>query len=206
MGTCMNRWLVRCAVLVGVFTLGAVVFAQWSQPQPQSSAAVVTRMREVARLETLDVTVYRKVTLEPDPPPSTSVLGDVYQFARHTVTPQRGRAIVFGDAHLGLDLSKLDADHVRIRGERIEVVLPPVEVKVELRPDETEIIGSNLDSAQTAQLLALGKAMLERDVRGDRALQQRARASAERALIALLQTLGFGDVVFIDSAPPLRAS
>jgi hypothetical protein len=160
---------------------------------------VVDRMREVARLETLDLQVYKKISYEPEPMPTGALWKDVLAWARASLFPSRGRAIVFGTVHLGLDLSKLDARRVRVDGSRIEVALPPMQAQVELRPAETEVISSNLDSAQTAQLLELARSAFEREVMADPALQARARGSAERALTGLLMSLGFRQVVFVDA-------
>jgi hypothetical protein len=101
--------------------------------------------------------------------------------------------------HLGVDLSKLDARRLHIQGSRVEVALPPLQAQVELRPGETEVISSNLDSAQTAQLLELARTAFEREVIADPALQAKARGSTERALTGLLLSLGFREVVFVDA-------
>ena len=189
-------------MVAGVFCLGALAVL-WvehrSRPSPPDGPTIITRMREVARLETLDVTLYKKISFAPDPEPASSVWGDLFNFVRHTIHAPKGRAIVFADVHLGLDLSKLGADQVRVRGEQVEVVLPRVQVKVELRPGETEIIDSNLDSDQTAKLFELAKDAFENEAKADRALQDKARLSAERSLRALLITLGFREVRFVEA-------
>jgi hypothetical protein len=167
-----------------------------ARPDPP---AVVTAIREVARLETLDVQLYKKVAFTPEPTEAGSLWGDVSGWLRHTFRKPEGKAIVFADARLGLDLSRLDASKVRVDGPRVQVVLPPLEVRVALRPGETEIIGSNLDSAETARLLELAQRAFEREVEADRALRARARASAERQIRALLVTLGFTQVEFVES-------
>lgn len=192
--------VIRSACVVALLALLAFGAGRRLQrPDPLvDTPAVLTQMREVARLETLDVFTYRKVSYEPEVAPSTSLAGDVIAWAKHSVAPRRGRAIVFATVHVGLDLSRLGPDDVRIVGEAIEVVLPPPVVTVELLPAETEVISSNLDSAQTAALLQKGRAALEQDVRSDAALRQRARASSERALKALLATLGFRDIRFVE--------
>jgi len=153
----------------------------------------------VVRLETLDLQVYKKISYEPEPTPSGALWKDVLAWAKASLFPSRGRAIVFGTVHLGLDLSKLDTRRVRIEGNRIEVALPPMQAQVELRPGETEVISSNLDSAQTAQLLELVRGAFQREVMADPTLQARARGSAERALTGLLMSLGFREVVFVDA-------
>ncbi|GEJ56949.1 DUF4230 domain-containing protein [Anaeromyxobacter diazotrophicus] len=162
--------------------------------------AVALRVREVAKLEALEVSLYKKVTFAPEPTPADSLWGDVAGWLRHTFRAPRGKAIVFADAHLGLDLSALDASRVRVTGRTVQLTLPEVTATVELRPGETEIIGSNLDSAETARLLELARAAFERELSADRALKARARASAERAIRALLTGLGFTEVRFAE--PP----
>lgn len=163
--------------------------------------AVVTQVREVARLETLEVTLYKKVTFSPDPREADGFWGDVSGWLRHTFAKPHGKAIVFADARLALDLARLDANAVRVTGRTVELVLPPVRATIVLRPGETEIIGSNLDSAETARLLELARAAFQREVEADRALRARARGSAERAIRGLLLGLGFTEVRFVETLP-----
>jgi hypothetical protein len=175
-------------------------------PDLPDPPAVATRIREVARLEVLDVALYKKVTFAPEPAEADSIWGDVAGWLRHTFRTPRGKAIVFADAHLSLDASRLDASSVRVAAREVFVVLPPLSTRVELRPGETEVIGSNLDSAETARLLELAKRAFEREVSADRALRERARGSAERQIRALLTTLGFEAVHFVDVLPGSPAS
>lgn len=168
--------------------------------------ALVVQIREAARLETLDVTLYKRISFEPDPPPSNGFWTDVFNWAKFTVRPPRGKAIVFADVHLGFDLSRFEEAALKIQGTRAQVVLPPIQASVELKPAETEVIGSNLDSAQTAQLFELARSAFQREVLGDRKLRERARLSAERAIRALLLNVGIQDVVFVDAGHPLASS
>lgn len=203
----MRRALLLVLVaLAGGLGLGLGLRLARRGPEVPDPPAVATRIREVARLETLDVALYKKVTFSPDPSERETLWADVAGWLRHTFRAPRGKAIVFADAHLGLDLAKLDASSVRVAGSEVWVVLPPVRVTVELRPGETEVIGSNLDSAETARLLELAKEAFLREVQSDRALRERARASAERQIRALLGTLGFAAVHFVDALPATPAS
>src|SRR5512133_3041523 len=192
------RRILALAVLGLSVVAGAVIALRLAQrdPPPPDPAAVATRVREVARLETLDVTLYRKITFAPEPTEAGTAWGELAGWLRHTFRTPRGKAIVFADAHVGLDLARLDATAVRVTGRTVALVLPPVRAIVELRPGDTEVIGSNLDSAETARLLELARAAFERDVNADAALRARARASAERALRGLLLALGFAEVRF----------
>jgi hypothetical protein len=85
------------------------------------------------------------------------------------------------------------------------VVLPPVQVQVELKPAETEIIGSNLDSKETAQLFELARVGFEREVAADEKIKAQARGSAEQSLRALFVGLGFTEVEFVKQLPPLAS-
>ena len=203
----MRRLLVPLLVALALgLGLGAGLrMARLPQPLPDP-AAVAVRVREVARLETLEVALYKKVTFAPEPAEAESLWGDVSGWLRHSLRTPRGKAIVFADAHLGFDLTALDASSVRVQGREVFLVLPPIRATVELRPGETEVIGSNLDSAETAQLLELAKSAFEREVQADRALRDRARASAERQIRALLTTVGFAEVHFVEALPGVPAT
>jgi hypothetical protein len=181
--------------------LGVALRAFRRAPPPPDPPAVVVQIREVARLETLEVNLYKKVTFSPEPAPADSTWGDVAGWMRHTFAAPRGKAIVFAIARLGLDLSKLDASAVKVQDREVWVVLPPLRATVELKPDETEVIGSNLDSAETARLFELAKVAFEREVESDAVLRAKARKSAEREVRALLVTLGFRAVHFVDALP-----
>ncbi len=197
------RRLALYLALVGLGAGGAFLAARLLRPgRPVPPAAVVVeRVRETARLETLQVAVYRKISFAPEPVPAGSFWGDLVEWARQAVRPPRGRAIVFADAHLGLDLSHLGPEALRIEGQEAWVALPPVEVTVEIRPGETEVIDSNLDSAETAQLLEHARSAFQREIAADPRLRDRARHQAERAIRELLLGLGFREVHFVDRLP-----
>jgi hypothetical protein len=191
-----------CAVAC-VLGAGAAAWLLRLREAPPDPPSVVEKMREVARLETLELTLYKKISFEPEPVQAESLWGDVANWVRFTVRKPQGRAIVFAQVELGLDLDRLDASHLRLDGSRAEVVLPPIEAQVRLLPAETEIIGSNLDSAETAQLFERARVAFEREVMADPRLRERAREASERAIRALLITLGYREVVFLEE--PLRA-
>ncbi len=168
---------------------------------PPDSASVISQVREVAHLETLDVTLYKKIAFAPEPEPSGSFWHDVLTWARYTLHAPHGRAIVFAVAHLGLDLSRLGPESLLAQGRAVYVTLPPVRATVELLPGETEIIDSNLDSSQTAKLFELARDAFSRQVEADEKLSGRARDSAERAIRSLLKEVGFSEVYFVDRMP-----
>jgi hypothetical protein len=200
----MANVLTRAFPVLAAAALGALV--AWVLLRPVSprlpdSATVVEQMREVARLETLDVSLYKKVTFTPEPRATDALWKDVLLWASYTLQNPHGRAIVFADARLGFDFQRFDSKHLHAEGTRVDVLLPPLQVTVVLRPGETEIIDSNLDSAQTAQLLEKARLAFEQEVRQDTRLREKARQSAERALRGLLLTLGFREVRFVETLP-----
>lgn len=198
------RNLLAVAAILLAFALGAGVAWHLSHREPRlpDAPALVLKVREVARLETLDVSLYKKIDFSPDPREQATVWASLAQWASYTVHTPRGRAIVFAVAHLGLDLRKLDVDSLRVSGRKVEVVLPRVQTQVELQPAQTEIIGSNLDSAQTAQLFERARNAFEAEVGADKALQDRARDSARQSLRSLFLGLGFEEVSFVDKLSP----
>ena len=199
-----RRFGLAYVLFMGVAFAAGIVSALYLSAHRERTPDVVTvveRMRDVARLETLDVNVYKKVGYAPEPLPTGNVWADVFLWAKSKLAPTRGRAIVFGTVHVGLDLSHLDVAALAVHGGQVEVVLPPLLTHAEVRPAETEVIQSNLDTAETGQLLELARMAFEADARADAGLQARARASAERALRGLLLSLGFRDVRFVASLP-----
>src|SRR2546423_2676838 len=192
--------LIAC-LLAAALGAGAVWHFTHRADKLPDPPALVLKVREVARLETLDVSLYKKIDFSPDPQPSGSTWGDVVQWASYSLRPPRGRAIIFADAHLGVDLRKLDVGSLRVSGRKVQAVLPPTRVQVELRPAETEIIGSNLDSKQTAELFERARTALEPGVATHPMLAPPARASAEQTLRALFVGLGLTQVELVKELP-----
>jgi hypothetical protein len=202
------RKIVALAVVGLAAGAGAVLATRLLRPSPTPPPApvVVERIRETARLESLEVLLYRKISFAPEPVPQGSVWSDVVAWVGRALRPPRGRAIVFGKARLGLDLSRLGPGSLAVEGGEARLVLPPLEASVEILPGETEVIDSNLDFAQTAQLLELARQAFLREVESDPRLRERARRQAERAIRELLAGLGIPEVRFVDRLPGSPAS
>lgn len=193
------RTAVTLATAAGVAVTGAFLVHRAVKPVTPEPGALIERVKEVARLQTLEVRLSTTVAYEPDPKLAPTLPGQVLSWIVHNVQAKEGRAIVSGVARLSLDLSKLDEGAFRIDDDRLALVLPAVKTQVELDLERTQVVQSNLDSADTAQLFEKGRRSLAMQVERDKALQQRARDSAERALRALLTGVGFREVVFVDS-------
>ncbi|MBS2026213.1 MAG: DUF4230 domain-containing protein [Deltaproteobacteria bacterium] len=202
----MRFWLALLLAVFAAVTGALLAYILLRKPEVKAldTPAVVEKVRETAKLETLDVSLYKKVEFAPDPPASDSVWGDLGNWVKEAIHKPHGKAIVFAEAHLSIDLRKLDEARLRVvDGSTALVVLPPVVTQVELKPGETEIIGSNLDAAETSQLFAKAKDAFEREVQGDAALRARAQDSARKSLGALLGSLGMR-VQFVDALPPAK--
>jgi hypothetical protein len=196
--------LLLLGLAIGAGAAGAWRLLSPPRPPPPDPPAVVEQIRQVARLEALQVSLYRKVSFAPEPAPADSMWGELAGWLRHAVARPQGRAIVFAEARVGVDVSRLGPEAVEVRGRDCFIALPPLEVVVELKPGETEVIGSTLDSAETARLLELAKRAFEREVAADRALQGRARLAVEQALSALLLRVGLERVEFVERPPARR--
>lgn len=192
------------AIGAGAALVGRLVAP--ARPAPPDAPAVVEKIRQVARLEALQVSLYKKIAFSPEPAPADSVWGDLAGWLRHTLATPRGKAIVFAEARVGVDVARLGPNDVELRGRDCFIVLPPAEVVVELRPGETEVLGSNLDSAETARLLELARQAFQREVAADARLQARARLAVEQALTALLLRVGVERVEFVDRLPSEAAA
>ena len=201
MGLVLRILLLAGAVALGA--LGAFFFLRSSAAALPDPPALVLQMREVTRLETLEVSLYKKVNFSPEPKAEDALWKDVINWAAYSLRTPRGRAIVFADVHLGYDFQRIDTSSLRVTGTKVDMVLPPLEVKVELKPGETEVIDSNLNSQETAHLLERARTAFEREVRADPHLKDRARQSAERSLRALFLSLGFTEVRIVDRLTPV---
>ncbi|MFN0062951.1 MAG: DUF4230 domain-containing protein [Myxococcaceae bacterium] len=195
-------------VLTLVFAAGVGAFlttwAPWRNvPRRPEAPLLIERIREVARLETLEVSLHRKVSFAPDPPAlaTDGFWSELTAFAQHALRNPNARAILFADVHLTWDLSKLGPDDIAVKGDVVHVRFPQLQTHVEMRPDETEIIGSNLNSAETAEMFAKAQRAFAMQTQFDPQLRGRAERSAQQALRALLLPLGFRDVVFVAEKP-----
>lgn len=194
------------AAVAAALVAGLAVYLVLRPPprRDPDTAALATQVREVARLEALEVSLYKKVSFAAEPRATDSVWMDLAEWAKHTLLPRRGRAVVFADATLGFDFSRFGPENLRVQGDRVDVLLPPLVVRVAVKPGETEVIDSNLDSQQTAALLEAAREGFQAQVEADTRLQERARRSAEATVRALLLSVGFREVRFVSALPRSR--
>ena len=110
----MRFLLLLTAIALGALTTYA--FFRPERPVLPDTPALVLQMREVTRLETLQVSLYKKVDFSPQPQASDSLWKDVISWASYSLRMPRGRAIVFADVNLGYDIQRIDASNLRSRG------------------------------------------------------------------------------------------
>lgn len=198
------RWSLYLVTLLVALALGAGLmwlFERSNRPPLPETPVLVERIRTTAQLEALEVSAYKKISFEPEPTPTDSLWGDVSQWARFTFRAPRGKAIVFADIRIGIDLEKLDAGSIVRTGDILTLRLPPLLTRVELKPGETEFVASNLSSDETAQLFQRAREAFQKSAESNPALQDKARSSVEKALRRLLLDTGFREVRFEPPAP-----
>jgi hypothetical protein len=204
----MKRIAIQSALLllvVAISVAGGWWWAQKWKSQVPEAPAVVTQIRESMKLEVLEASLYKKVDFSPERKTEDSAWKEVIAWARESLFRPRGRAIVFATAYLGYDLRRLEVTSIRIQDGKVQLVLPSLQVRIELLPDETEVIDSNLNSKGTSQLLEHARKAFLQQVQNDPLLRARARRSAEQALKVFLFPLGFRDVQVVDALPQAGA-
>ena len=82
-------------LLLGL-AIGAGAVLGWrllvpSRAPPPDAPAVVEKVRQVARLEALQVSLYKKISFAPEPTEAGSVWGDLAGWLRHVVDRPRAR-------------------------------------------------------------------------------------------------------------------
>jgi hypothetical protein len=186
--------------------LGAAFLLRKPERALPDTPALLMQVKQTARLETIEATLYKKVDFAPDPKPTDTLWAGAAEWARFALHAPHGKAIVFAVAHLSIDLRSLGPESLRVEGKRVVIVLPKIDTQIELKPGDTEVIGSNLTSDETAELFALAKIAFERQVEADAGLRERARSSAREDLRGILGPLGFSDVTFADALPAARTT
>lgn len=191
-------WFLMAVLLLGALGVGVGVGLRGMRRDPEPDpAAMIERLREIARLETLEVHVSKTVSYVPDPPPPKSLAEDVLTWATWTISPREGRAIVSATGRIGLDVARLEVSSI---GAGVVLVrLPRLVTTIELDPGATEIIRSNLDSMQTALLFEKGVRAVAFEIDRDARLHERARESAKTALERVLRAAGAREVRFVDA-------
>jgi hypothetical protein len=223
-----RRWLVWIAVLIGVMVLLAVgvvvVFTDLLnrtvqsavQPFQQANQSVQTQVaellhptptvipdpvtiiqevRSLSRLETIQYNVEKVITAEVGQNELGFLFGDRLLFVGH------------GTVIAGVDLEKLMPEDLWIKDRIVYLKLPPAEVfiatldneKSYVYDRETGILTKGDTNLEKTAREAAEKEILKAAV--DDGILKLAQQNAENYLSRLLRSLGFGDVIFVESTP-----
>ena len=162
------------------------------QPDP---ITIVHEVQSLARLETIQYSVEKVITAEVGQGAFGFLFGDKLLLVAH------------GTIIAGVDLGKLEAQHLVMEGDTLTVVLPEAEVFVTTLDNDKSYVydretglltKGNIDLEANARQVAaeeILKAALE-----DGILEQ-AQVNAESYLFRLLRNLGFPKVEFLEPIP-----
>ncbi len=178
--------------------LGAVLlvgFLREPKPpeRPPPAPLYLDSVRDVLSLEVLEVQMHRRVTFEPDLKAKDGLGAQLVAWAKDSLAPEKGEAVVFAKARYFVDVSRLRQSALRLEGRTAELALPPVTVAVELEPDETILVRSTRAPGGETQLLGRAKLLFEDAAKSNPKLMERARANAERAARELFLRSGYDE-------------
>jgi hypothetical protein len=200
-------WLLRVLALVAVIAflglvafLGGVIANQWrgfgggTTEVLRTGPAVVTAIRDMARLETSSYHMERVIELKQT---QKRLLG-------HLEVEDRVLLVAAADVTAGVDLSALTDGDVQVDAEhrRVRLRLPaPIVLSARLDNERTHVANRDTDLLARRDEALEGKARREaeatlRQAALDAGILDHARAGAERTLGALLRSLGYDDVGF----------
>lgn len=171
----------------------ATQVAQLLHPTPTilpDPITVIQEIRPLARLETIQYSIEKVIRAESGQGPFGFLFGDRLLLVAH------------GVVIAGVDLGKLQPEHLQVENGVLYVQLPPAEVFIAtLNNEKTYIFDRNLGvltrgnvnletDARRAAEVAIGQAALEDGILA------RAQTNAENYLYRLLRGLGFAEVIF----------
>jgi hypothetical protein len=172
--------------------------SQFLNPTPvvlPNPVTILSEVRSLARLETIQYTVEKVITAEVGQGSFGFLFGDRLLFVAH------------GEVIAGVDLEKLEPQHLEVRGGVLYVQLPEAEVFIASLDNERSYVYDRTRGALTrgdvnletaARRVAeqeISKAALEGDVLGI------AQDNAESFLYRLFTNLGYPDVIFLEPFP-----
>jgi hypothetical protein len=153
---------------------------------------VVLQVRALARLESAQYTIEKVITAETGQGALAGLFGDRLLFVAH------------GEVIAGVDLSKLQADDIRVTPDgRVTVILPAPEIFVATLDNDKSYVYdrqtglfTNGDVNLETQARQVAEQEIERAALEDGILDLAAR-NAQAFLESLLLSLGFEEVIFV---------
>jgi hypothetical protein len=156
----------------------------------------IDSLRELAKLEAFEVEMHQLVTFEPDIPVTDTLGQSVVAWMKDLVAHEKGTAMVFATARYAVDLRRFDASSLVIQDRTVFVRLPPIQVDISLKPEETLVLRSSLSMGGETAMLAKASHSFAAQARSNSELNRRARLAAERAIRDLCLRLGYAAVEF----------
>ena len=159
-------------------------------PDPQT---IIYQIRTLARLETIQYTVEKVITAETRQGVFGPLFGDRLLLVSH------------GYVIAGIDLEKLLPDNLRVANGILYVELPPAEVFVATLDNDKSYIYDRETGILTrgdVNLETLARQAAENEIRAaalEDGILEQAQTNAEAYLYRLLRSLGFADVIFVES-------
>ncbi len=171
--------------------------AQILEPTPTIRPDPVTIVREVrslARLETIQYTVEKVITAESGQGPFGFLFGDRLLLVAH--------GVVIG----GVDLAQLGPEDVEVDDlGRVYLRLPPAEILVATLDNEDSYVydrDTGLLTKGSLNLEAEARRAAEDEIRRaalEDGILEQAQVNAENFLFRFLRSLGYEDVIFVDT-------
>ncbi len=156
---------------------------------------IITEVRSLARLETIEYTVEKVITAEIGQGELAFLFGDKLLFVAH------------GSVIAGIDLEKLKAEDIWLEGETLYVKLPPAEIFVATLDNEKSYVYDRETGLFThgatdleTQARQVAEAEIYKAAIEDGILEQ-AQQNAENYMARLLRSLGYNTVIFVAPTP-----
>ena len=175
------------------FVVGWLV---WSRPGSRldlSQPAVVMKIQQLQRLQTVVYTLEKIVSGSQDTP-----------YLPRLLAGDRILLIVHGEVTAGIDLAALDASSLQVSGENIAMQLPEPDVfTTRIDNEKTRVYSreTGLLVRPDPDLESVARREAERQIRQaaiDGGILRAAETNARATLMTLLQGLGFKSVQFVD--------
>jgi hypothetical protein len=184
---------------VGDVTSGiSTQIAQFLNPTPivlPNPVTILSEVRSLARLETIQYTVEKVITAEVGQGSFGFLFGDRLLFVAH------------GEVLAGVDLEKLEPQHLQVREGVLYVQLPEAELFIASLNNERSYVYDRSRGALTRgdiDLETAARRVAEQEIRSaalEGGVLDMAQDNAESFLYRLFINLGYPEVIFLDPFP-----
>jgi hypothetical protein len=184
---------------VGDVTSGiSTQIAQFLNPTPivlPNPVSILSEVRSLARLETIQYTVEKVITAEVGQGSFGFLFGDRLLFVAH------------GEVIAGVDLEKLEPQHLEVREGVLYVRLPEAEVFIASLDNERSYVYDRSRGALTRgdiNLETAARRIAEQEIRAtaeEGGVLEMAQDNAESFLYRLFTNIGYPEVIFLEPFP-----